>query len=263
MKKFENKVVWITGASSGIGEGLAKAWARSGARLVLSARREPELERVAFGCEGAKSILLLPLDLEQPQTFPAKVDQVLQQFGKIDYLINNAGIGQRSLAKDTSIDVDRKIMNINYIGTIALTKAVLPNMMVHDLGHIVVNSSLTGKFGAPYRSSYAASKHALHGFFDTLRAELAETSIKITIICAGYIQTELSKRALLGDGTQQGYIDKAFESGMKVDTFAKKVLKIVAKEKREAWIGPKSYAVYIKRFFPGFFAKQIAKANVR
>lgn len=263
---FINKRVWVTGASSGIGEALAVALAERGAQLILSARNELEINRVAAACSkaGASAVLVQPLDLERHENIPGIVEMVLKKVGKVDILVNNGGISQRSLAKDTSLEVDKKLMAVNYFGTVALTKALLPTMLMHQLGHIVTITSLTGKFGTPYRSAYAASKHALHGFFDSLRAELSESHIKVTLICPGFVRTNVSKNALTGDGAKLGTMDEATDKGMAPDRLANKIIQAIEEGKNEAYFGGKEVlGVYIKRFFPQYFAKMIRKAKVR
>ncbi len=262
---FRNKRIWITGASSGIGEALARAFAEHGAHLVLSARNEQELNRVAAACgqSGAASVVVQPLDLAQHDLIPGVVEKVLKQVGKVDILLNNGGISQRSPAKDTSLEVDKRLMNINFFGTVALTKALLPHMLTHQLGHIVTITSLVGKFGSPLRSSYAASKHALHGFFDSLRAELADTPVQITLICPGFIRTNVSINALTGDGSKQNKMDEATGSGMEPEVLAQKILRAIAQGKEEACFGGKEVlGVYLKRFFPLWFSRYLRRAKV-
>jgi dehydrogenase/reductase SDR family protein 7B len=262
---FKNKRVWVTGASSGIGEALAIAFAEHGAHLIISARNEKELNRVAAECtgQGAASVMVQPMDLAQHDTLPDIVEKVLKQVGKVDILLNNGGISQRSLAKDTTLDVDKKLMSINYFGTVALTKALLPNMLTHQLGHIVTITSLTGKFGSPMRSSYAASKHALHGFFDSLRAELGRTPIKVTLLCPGFIRTNISINALTGNGSKQNKMDEATDKGMSPERLAQKILRTIEQGKEEAYFGGKEVlGVYLKRFFPAYFSRKIMKAKV-
>jgi short-subunit dehydrogenase len=266
MHTFKNKRVWITGASSGIGEALSIAFAEQGAQLILSARNELEINRVSAACAkaGASSVLVQPLDLEQHERIPQIVESVLKKAGKIDILINNGGISQRSLATETTLEVDKKLMAVNYFGTVALTKALLPNMLMHQLGHIVTITSLTGKFGSPYRSSYAASKHALHGFFDSLRAELSEAHIKVTLICPGFVRTNVSKNALTGDGAKLGTMDDATDKGMDPARLARKILHTIEAGKEEACFGGKEVlGVYLKRFFPAYFSKILRNAKVR
>ncbi len=263
---FNNKRVWITGASSGIGEALSLELAAHGAQLVLSARNEAELHRVATKCRelGAGIVIIQLLDLSQHDSIPEIVQNVLSKVGKVDILINNGGISQRSLAKDTSLDVDKKLMAVNFFGTVALTKALLPSMLMHHLGHIVTITSLTGKFGSPYRSSYAASKHALHGFFDSLRAELADSSIKITLICPGFVRTNVSLNALTGAGEKLGTMDDATDNGMQPERLARKILAAIEKGTEEAYFGGKEVlGIYLKRFFPKYFATILRKAKVR
>lgn len=263
---FKNKRVWITGASSGIGEALATAFAQHGAHLILSSRKEADLQRVAAACEaaGAMSVLVQPLDLADHVSIPGIAQAVLQKVGKIDVLVNNGGISQRALALETTLEVDKKLMEVNYFGTVTLTKAVLPNMLTHQLGRIVTITSLMGKFGSPYRSSYAAAKHALHGFFDSLRAELGEAPIKITLICPGFIKTNISINALTGSGAQLGTMDEATGKGLEPGYLARKILSCIEKGKEEAYFGGKEIlGVYLKRFFPSYLSKLIKKAKVR
>ena len=183
MQKLKDKVVWITGASAGIGEAIALECARQGASLVLSARRREELERVA-ALAGLKDdrILILEMDMREFSKAPELTGTVIKKFGRVDYLFNNAGMSARALAVETDLEIDSKLMDINYLGHVALTKAVLPHMIENGFGHIVVTSSVTGKFGTPLRSAYAAPKHALHGFFNSLREEVYPKNIDITII---------------------------------------------------------------------------------
>jgi short-subunit dehydrogenase len=262
---FKNKRVWITGASSGIGEALALAFAERGAHLILSARNELELNRVAAACAqaGAASVIVQPLDLAQHDAIPGIVEKVLRQVGKVDILLNNGGISQRALAKDTSLEVDKRLMNVNFFGTVALTKALLPNMLTHKLGHIVTITSLMGKFSSPLRSSYAASKHALHGFFDSLRAELGQTPIQVTLICPGFVRTSVSANALTGDGSRQNTMDEATDKGMSPEVLAQKILRAIQSGKKEAYFGGKEVlGVYLKRFFPGYLSRLIERAKV-
>lgn len=256
---FENKVIWITGASSGIGEALARALAPLGARLVLSARRSGELEKVKAALPGEKDkYLVLPLDLEQPNAFAGLVERVMLTFGRIDLVVHSGGISQRAAVKDSPLSLDQKIMAINYFGAVALTKAVLPIFLQQHSGHFVVISSLVGKFGTPKRSAYAASKHALHGFFDSLRAEVWRDHIRVTLVCPGYIRTNISYNALNAAGEKYGRMDRNQEKGMAADTCARQILKAVEAGKQEVYIGGKEvWGIYFKRFFPGLFSRVI------
>ncbi len=258
---FKDKIIWITGASSGAGEALVYALNKEQCRLIVSARRVEELERVRKNCSyKPEEIFVLPLDLENHNELPSKAQNVLEKFGKIDMLINNGGISQRSLAKNTLVAVDKRLMDINYFGAVVLTKAVLPSMIQHKSGHIVVMSSLTGKFGAPYRTAYSASKHALHGFFDSLRAEIYSENIKITIICSGYIKTKIALNALTNNGLVYNTVDPDIEKGMKPAFFAQKVLNAIKNGQEELVLGGKEkWGVTLKRFVPKLFSKIIRR----
>lgn len=262
---FQHKTIWITGASSGIGEALTVRLAKTGCNIVISARRIDELERVKQRCSQPDKVHILPLDVTDFENIPAAAEKAISFTGKIDILINNAGVSQRSLVKETRFEVDRRILEINYLGTVAITKAILPHFLQNSKGHFVTVSSVTGKYGTPFRSAYAASKHALHGFFDSLRAELEPTGIKVTIICPGFIKTPITFAALTGDGTPLNMSDVGNASGLDPDYFAEKMLRAVAKEKRERAIGgtKEMFGLFMKRFFPGVFAEMIKKINVR
>lgn len=266
MATVKNKVVWITGASSGIGEAIANVMAEKGAKLILSSRKEDALLKVQSGFAEFNNIdsHVLPLDLSQPETLNDKAKEALKCFGKIDIIIHSGGISQRSMANETPIDVDRRIMEIDYFGTIILTKAVLPTMIENGFGHIVPISSLVGKFGSPYRSGYAAAKHALHGFFDSLRAETYKENIFVTLVTPGFVKTNVSLNAITEDGSAMNKMDEGQEKGMTASQCARKIIRGIEQEKNELLIGGKeTLAVYINRFFPGLFAKIIRKAKVR
>ncbi|MDQ3047034.1 MAG: SDR family oxidoreductase [Bacteroidota bacterium] len=261
MSSFKNKVVWITGASSGIGEALAHAFALQGAKLILSARREEELQRVKTAIKLPEAdVLLLPLDLGDTANIDKLTQKAISTFGRIDLLINNGGISQRSLVKNTSPEIDRKLMEVNFFGTVAITKSVLPSMIKSQSGHIVVISSIAGKFGFYLRSSYAASKHALHGFFESLRMEIHSDNVKVLIVCPGKIKTNISLNALTGDGNTHKRMDASTEKGMSAEECANKILLAISKNKEEVFIGGKELnAVWVKRFFPAFFSRMIRK----
>lgn len=266
MASIKNKVIWLTGASSGIGEALTYELAKKGVKLIISARRKEELEKVKGNClaSAQPNIRILPLDLASPSTLKLSAEAAIQTFGHVDILINNGGISQRSFAKDTSLDVDRRIMEVNYFGAVALTKYLLPYFIKQRSGHFVVVSSLTGKFGTPYRSGYAASKHALHGFFDSLRAEVWKDNIKVTMVAPGFIHTPITLSALTGDGSPLNKMDEAQYKGKSVKWCAKKIVSAIESQKEEVYIGGREvFGVYIKRFFPKIFSNIIRKAKVR
>lgn len=258
-----NKIIWITGASSGIGKALAEAYCKMGFRIIITARREQELIELKNNCANPENVVVLPYDLANYHSAKEVVAKAVEAFGSIDIMIHNAGISQRSLAIDTEVEVDKKLMEVNYLGTVALTKALLPYFIKQQSGHFVVITSLVGKFGSPYRSGYAASKHALHGFFDSLRAEHTKDNLKVTLICPGYVITNVSINALTGNGTPQQTMDEATANGITAEYAASEIIKAINNNKLEVYIGKKEiFGVYLKRFFPSLFAKILAKAKV-
>lgn len=253
-----SKVVWITGASSGIGEQLAYLYAEQGHQIIISARREGELARVQNNCAHPSRVLVLPLDLTQPDHFPELVRKAIDRFGRIDLLINNGGISQRSKAHETPLEIDRRVMEVNYFGNIALSKALLPYLRQQKSGIIVPISSLAGEFGFYLRSAYSASKHALHGFYETLRLEEFENNIQVTLICPALIKTNISLEALDANGKPTGQMDKNQEKGMDAKVCAQKIIKAIQNKKHLALIGNgEQNAVRLKRWFPGLFFKII------
>ncbi len=261
---FRGKVVWITGASSGIGEALARRLGRMGARLILSSNEAAELELVREHCgRGDDGIMTLYLDLSQPEAMAAKAATVLERFGHVDFLFNNGGISQRALAKDTGLEIDRKLMEIDYFGQIALTKAVLPSMLERRSGHIVVTSSVAGVVGVPLRSAYCAAKHALHGFFDTLRAEVWEHDIKVTLICPAAVRTRIASESLTGDGQAFGKMDKVISGGIDVDLCVDKMIAAVVRGKEEVVVGKGMgrRSVLVKRLFPGVYSRVVRRVR--
>jgi len=259
--KFKDKVVWITGGSSGIGEALAYAFLNEEAKVIISSNMDDELNRVKENCNKFEhNCFVMPFDLADTDQIRKTANKVIKEFGSVDILINNGGISQRSLVQETPIELDRKIMEINYFGPVALTKSIIPHMINKGGGHIVVTSSISGKFGFPLRSAYSASKHALHGFFETVRSELKNQNINVTIICPGRIKTNISLFALTKDGTPHGKMDEGLDQGVSVEKCAKKYLLAIKKNKKEVYIGSKEILmVYIKRFFPVIFYKIVSK----
>jgi dehydrogenase/reductase SDR family protein 7B len=259
---LQNKTAWITGASSGIGEALAYALSERGVRLILSARRLEELERVRQRCANADTHLALPLDLASFDA-EAVTRQVLTQVGVIDLLIHSGGVSQRSTVAETDMAVQRRIMEINYFGAIALTHAVLPGMIARKSGHFVVISSLSGKISTPRRSAYAASKHALHGFFDALRAEVYQEGLRVTIVCPGYTKTNLSLHALTGDGGAHGQMDPTQAKGMTPEALAARICQAIEREEEEVLVGGKEVlAVYLKRFWPSLYNRMMRRTKI-
>ena len=262
MQGFENKVVWVTGASSGIGEGIVRKLASLDAKLILSARNLETLELIRKSLPNPSNHLCLPLDLENSSNFQDLANQVIEKYSKIDYLINNGGLSQRSEAWETPMEIDRRIMEINYFGNIALTKAVLPIMQKQQSGHIVVISSIAGKFGFFLRSAYSASKHALQGFYESVLLEEEKNNIHITIAYPGKINTNISVNALNASGSSHGVMDHNQATGMPIEDCVNELIKAVLAKKKEILIGNKEIkAVTLKRFFPALFWKVIRKQS--
>ena len=257
---FQNSVIWITGASSGIGETVALALAKQGAKLILSARRADELQRVAAQIGLSADVLVLPMDVTDTAGLPAHVETIRQRFGRLDYVFLNAGITQRGLVADTDLSVYKRLMDVNFFGVVALTKAVLPLMLAQGSGHFVVTSSVAGKIGTKQRSGYCASKHALHGFFDALRAETHDAGLRVTLVCPGYIRTPISLHALGPDGQVHGKMDDNQSNGMDPSEFVRQLLRAVSHQKEEVYIGgAETYGIYLKRFLPGLLSRILRK----
>lgn len=263
MGSFTNKTVWITGASSGIGEALAYEAAKEGAALVLSARREDELQRVVKNCQNSELHTITTLDLAASDGFRDLVGKVWQKTSGIDLLINNAGLSQRALVMDTELSVHRKIMEVNYFGTVALTQALLPYLLEKGSGGVITVSSLVGKFTTPLRSAYSASKHAITAYMDSLRAELHGKGLQFTTVYPGFIRTNLTYKALLGDGSEQNTMDRAQKEGMSAEECAKRMIKAYQNGKSEVYVGGKeTRGVLLKRLLPRIFEKVVRKAKV-
>jgi short-subunit dehydrogenase len=255
--------VWVTGASGGIGEALASAIVRDGGRVVISARRLDRLNAVRAATGRPEHVAIVALDQSQPDNVSDAVRSAVEAFGGLDTIILNGGVSQRSLARETSLDVDRALMTVNYFANVAITKAVLPALLEQPRPQIVVISSVVGRVGSPYRSGYAASKHALHGFFDSLRAELP-TNVTVTIVCPGFVKTDISVHSLTADGSPLRQMDRAQARGMPVDVFAERALRAILRRPREVAIGGReAWAVWLQRLTPGLLAHLVRRVRVR
>lgn len=261
---FKNKIVWITGASSGIGESLAIELKKQGAKLILSSRKREKLYDLKQKLKtNPIDTHILQIDLEDRQSLAEKAEEAWKIYGKIDYLFNCGGISQRATAVETSLETEEKIINTNYWGTVIISKTLLPKMIATGGGHLIILSSLVGKFGTANRSSYSASKHALHGYFDSLRSEVFNKGIDISIICPGYINTAISKNAVKGDGSAYNKMDENQANGISAEECASQILTAVKSKKEEVIIARKEkYGVLIKRFLPNYFSKMIRKRNI-
>ena len=256
--KFHNKVVWITGASSGIGEALAYAFAAEGAQLVLSARREEELQRVAKACGNA---YVLPFDMLSVSEHADRVQDVVNTYGRIDYLVLNAGVSQRSFVKDTTFDVYRRLFEVNFFSIVSLTQAVLPVFTAQQLGVFVPIASVAGRISTPRRAAYGATKHALIGFFDSVRAEVFNDGIRVTTILPGYIKTNISLHAMNEKGEAYGKMDPNQAKGLDPNFTAQKILQAVLAGKNEFFVGGflEGFGLFMKRFFPSIVPFMLRK----
>lgn len=263
MGALKHKVIWITGASSGIGEALVHECAKQNAKIILSSRRESELVRV---CKAAKldhtNSLIISFDLTNTTEAEEYAQHIISRFGKIDILINNGGLSQRSEAIDTSSETERQLFEINYFSAVNLSKAVLPFMIKQGQGRIVVVSSIAGKFGFYLRSSYSAAKHALHGYFESLRLELENKGIRVLMVCPGKIKTNVSLNAISNHGVSHNKMDQSHENAMSAEECAKQIIAGIVTNQEEIFIGGKElWIVKIKRFMPKLFSKIVRKQS--
>lgn len=259
--RLDNKVIWITGASSGVGEGMATVFHGEGADIIISARREAELERVKNKCaNGPGSVTVVPFDIVDSREREAAVETVLGGFERIDILVNNAGIGQRSLAKETSLDVDRRVMEVDFFAPIALTKLVLPRMIEQQGGMLIVTSSVAGKHAVPYHTAYCAAKHALHGFYDTLRIEHRKDNIDVMLLVIAGITSNVFEHALTGDGSEYGKnASYGTGGGMPAEDCAERVVEAIVNREPEVIISIEAamQAMRLKETDPAAFNERM------
>lgn len=262
MSKVAGRVVWVTGASSGIGEALAITLVDRGARVIVSARRRDRLEALRARAARPDAVHVLPLDVADTEAAPAAVQSAIAAFGAVDVMVHNAGISQRSRAADTGLDVDRRVMEVNYFGPVALTKALLPHLLSRrpeqGRAQIAVVSSVVGYVGTPERSAYAASKHALHGFFDSLRAEVHDAGVRVTLVCPGFVATDITVSALRGDGSQHGVRAEKNAGGLTPDACARAIVRAIEQEREEVYVGGREIAgIYLRRFAPSVLSRVV------
>jgi dehydrogenase/reductase SDR family protein 7B len=260
---FNGKTIWITGASSGIGKAVALELSKEKAHLILSGRNENALNEVGILCKkNGSSIAVVPFDLGNEKSVEAAAKKVMDKGVKIDALYQFGGISHRSFVSETPLFVDRKILEVNFFGTVALTKAVLPGMIKDRSGHLAVTTSLVGKFGFPYRSAYSAAKQALHGFFESLRAENVKNNIAVSIIIPGRIKTNVSLNSLDKEGNPRLVTDESLANGMSVEKAAKKIIRQLGKQKKEIPVGGKEMVMLpIRRFLPRLFYYMAARVK--
>lgn len=261
---FQGKTIWVTGASSGIGEALTYALSREGAHLILSARRAEELDRVKKSCAHPEKVDIVPLDLSSPDSVQQAINHCLDHYDYIEMLFNNGGISQRAEALETDMEVVRKMMEVDFFSNISLSKAIAIRMKEKGGGHIIITSSLMGKWGFFLRSAYAAAKHALHGYYDSMRMEVEKYNIQITLLTPGFIASEISKHALDHQGAASGEMDNNQATGMTTARCAEEILKGVAAGKTEFGIGGKELlGLKLRRFAPALFEKILRKQSAR
>jgi dehydrogenase/reductase SDR family member 7B len=252
---FSGKTFWITGAASGMGKALAIKLASKKVRLIISDRDQLGLEQTATEIisEGSSVRIELLDMLDSPSIF-ATAKRVIDDGEKISGLYQFAGISQRSIVTETPIENDRKIMEVNFFGVVALTKAILPHMIENGGGQLAVTSSLVGKFGFPYRSAYSASKHAIHGFFESLLAENSKNKIQVSILIPGRVQTNISKFAITKEGKEHGKIDDGQANGITAEKAANLIFSGLKREKKEIWVGGNEMLMlHIRRFLPSLY----------
>lgn len=256
---FQNRVIWLTGASSGIGEALAYEFCNRGAQLILSARRAEELERVRAQCVDPARVKILPLDVADLENIPQKAQEARALFERIDILVNNAGITQRGRVAETEMSVLQRVFQVNFFGAVALTKVVLPDMLERRAGQIVVVSSLTGKLPVPKYAAYCASKHALQGYFDSLRGEVARHGVKVTLILPGFVQSEISKNSLDTQGNPRGKA-ASMRNAMPADVAARKMVNAIARGREQYEFGGiERFAVPVRTFAPQLYSYAIKR----
>ena len=258
--QFNNKICLITGASGGIGKALVHKLNSLGAFVIITSRKKEDLELVKAGCSYAEKIRILPFDMEDIKMIGDFVQEAWSLFHHIDFVFLNAGMAVRDMIHDTDMEMVNKVMNINFFSNVMLSKSLLPYMREKKHGHFIVTSSLCGKFGVPKLSAYSASKHALHGYFESLRAEYETEGIKVTMITAGHVKTDITVHALRGNGAVNGKMQASIAGGISPELCAEKMINAVAAGKCDVLVGGiEKYSVLLKRFFPGFLRVIITK----
>lgn len=258
------KKVWITGASSGIGRALALEMARSGADVLLSARRADQLEAAAAECrKHGGGVDVMPFDLAQTDGLQRIAAEAIARMGRIDILCNIGGVGMRGTALDTKLDVARKIFDVDFWGAVELTRGVMPAMLARRSGQIVLLTGVLGKFGAPRRSYYSAAKHALHGWGESLREETLGSGVEVTFLVPGWVRTDISEQALENDGQPHGRMDEGQARGISSEECAKRAMKAIVAGVPEQLIGGiECGGVYLNRLWPGLFKRLLRRRGI-
>lgn len=260
----KGKNIWITGASSGIGRALALEMVKAGGNTLLSARRLDQLNEAAAACRtyGGR-VDVLPFDLAQTESLKEIAAEATARMGQIDMLLNIGGVGMRGTALETDLAVAKKIMDVDFWGAVELTRAVMPDMVKRGNGQIVALTGVLGKFGAPKRSFYSASKHAMHGWFESLREETLGSGVEITLLVPGWVKTEISEKALEADGRQHGSMDPGQQRGITPEECAKRSLPAIINGVSEQLVGGiECGGVYLNRLWPGLFKRFLRKKGI-
>ncbi|CAG7826952.1 unnamed protein product [Allacma fusca] len=256
--EYKGKVVWITGASSGIGEGIAKQLAKAGARLILSARRQEELERVKRECLNGsslteKDILVLSVDLTNLESHEPALKNILKHFGKLDVLLSNAGQSQQDEFVNLDMLIDKHIFDINVFSVVNMNRVVVNYFLKNGGGQVAVVSSLNGRIAVPLGSAYAASKHAIHGYFNTLRIETCGYNVSVTLVCPGLVDTPIFTKAVTKEPEKANNITKPLGLPiMSVERCAYLTLISMANRLNESWISklPTIPMAYLENYCP-------------
>lgn len=263
MSFWKDKRVWIVGASSGIGEGLVYSLAKSGAKLLLSSRNENRLLEIVKSL-SASDFGVIPLDIGDHRQLNNLTQQAWETYSGLDVVFLNAGISVRDRVVDTEVEVEKKLMDVNFWGPVIISKKLLQLKTDQGQLHLVVTSSLSGKYGVPKLASYAASKHALHGYFESLRAETHGNGLFIHLAIPGFVRTDITVNGLNGDGSVNGKMQQALAKGMDPLTCAQDILVEVEKGKEEFVVGGmERHTVWLSRLFPGVMKKMIRSNPVQ
>ncbi|MCU0825078.1 MAG: SDR family NAD(P)-dependent oxidoreductase [Leptospira sp.] len=263
---LQNEWVWITGASSGIGKQLSIDYYNKGANILLSSRNTNELKKIAIeNSFDTKRFAVEAIDLSKYETIDSIISKWVKKYGLPKIVIHNGGVSQRSLAIDTKLNTIKTLLDVNFMGAVAITLALLPKIQNKKQVNFVVISSVAGKIGAPLRTGYSAAKFAISGFFQALRAETEKFGIRVTIIYPGFIKTNISKNALVGDGSKNEKMDAVILNGISVESCSEQIVRAVEAGKREVVIAgfKEKLGLFLQTFFPSIFFKMIQKAKVQ